>query len=1631
MKRKRETARFAKALRSCLLPVLFATVGVASSGALAQVPTLNVTKPDGAIVDGYRWLIEEDRTHHVVPGETCVGGSLTECLSVDFHRSHMPVVAEGYRDDPLPNLDPGKHYYVSVLPYSAGNDNGSGLSGAPITPGQDSVNVVVNDLPTPTAQIRIFVFHDNYPINNAPDLPEELGLAGFRVLLFDAAGRFGVAGGQMLQDAFGNPIGTSYDAAGNVTAIGDGNVYTGPDGYVTVKNLAPGKYGVQIVPPAGQGWQQTSTIEGTKTIDAWVKANEPPYFSEFGPPGPHVFVGFVKDGQLAPWLDDAGEPLLSGGATVRGRIMGIHGSRPPEFTFYTGAPFPDCWVGLNDLSAGVGKGLYAAPCRDDSTFAIPNVPPGNYQLAIWDANLDVVFGSHNFTVSEGASDVNLLDVPVFNWFAKLENQVFYDANDNGMWDAGELPMPEQNINLRWRDGTIYQAMPTDSAGASPFDEVFPFFSWLVAEVDFARFKATGATIVVDAGGPIDPADPLSFDGHLTPQPQTENGGSGYRTETGPVLTQAFQGFLGQKSVIQWGKKAYEPGENGGISGMVFYAATRAEDDPRYAVAEEWEPGIPRIPVALYLDDGNGGIQDLDGDGIGSAAVFDWSNGTGSRPLVADPGDAIQVTYTDSWDDDPPTGCQGEVYRVDGLYPTDCYDGLRNFNQVRPGVFDGGYAFTSHHPNGIASGSEEVEGLPAGRYIVGVGSHPVYKIVKEEDKNVDFGDSYAVFPLLLPPECVGESHAVPDFLSMQTDRNGLLLPGVAEGLEAPFAGEQRPLCDRKRITLADGANAAVDFFLHTSTPIAGHVVGFILDDLSNEFDPTAPAFGEKFSPPFLPVSIRDWTGREISRVHSDRWGRFNALVPSTYTMNVPMPSGASPNMLVTCMNAANDPYFNRQYSQFCYTFQYMPGTTTYLDTPVVPVAAFAGPGQFPVDCEYPSGTPVVWSVMGSRNGPYAEPGETLTITSAGTVQVTNPLYGEPGEARYVPRDFGFGTNTGTGAVTVGGVPLEIVSWTGDTIVGRVPARRPRVSTGQLEITRGDTGLTTRTGVTVTVGPIAGAIVEVAPATGGTPIQNAIDAANPGDLILVAPGTYEEMVIVWKPVQLQGAGAATVINAVNAPGDKLQAWRDKVWSLADSGQIDLLPAQTVAGAVPLADDRLLTEEGAGVAVFAAQGAFTASPNARIDGLTITGADNGGGIVVNGYADYLAISNNRVYGNAGVYGGGIRVGHPALVLESVGGLIHQDGDNDHVTIEHNWVAQNGGLFAGGVGGGVGLMHGADGYRVADNFICGNFTQGDGGGIGHLGVNQDGVIAGNTIVFNQSFSQGVAVSGGGIYVGGAPSLAGPGGLTTGAGSVTIEGNLIQGNLAGAGDGGGIRLALINGYDIALYRNRPESWYRVAMVDNIIANNVAGFAGAISLQDAANVYVWNNTIANNDSTATAGAAFEAGSPNDSTPQPAGVVAYAHSPELVAAFAGHDAATQDQYGVFSNPQISDNIIQHNRSFSFQIDPVSDPLAFGLSPDIGAGEAPVYWDLAVLPTGTGVLSGTGTIGDACFVQEYFNGQRGQTIHEVEVKSSISAQPAFDEGGNFIDVRFGPLSLGDSDYTPATCPTAGDGVGMLRR
>jgi hypothetical protein len=1730
---------------------------------------LNVVDNDGNAVDGFRWILQQDTTYAVDPNNPSIDPD--ELLSLGFHASYHPVAQNGNQDVGAAtiNADPGR-YYISVLPYTGYSISGQSVE---IVDDTETVTVTVQQHPIPTAQIALYVFHDNFPINGAPDLPEEtnpaIGETGhvdwtqFSVILEEPAGRYGIAGGQVIQDAFGNPLGTEYDrtcdangdpdgdpstnfacldvdGAPIVLALGDGTLAPAADGTLLIRNLAPGKYGVIVIPPTGGGWQQSSTIEGTKVIDAWVKANEPPFFVEFGPPGPHVFIGFTR-----AFVD----PALNGGAVVSGTITDMHMSRPPNFEFFSGRPFPGCWVGLNESNpAGLGRALFAGPCDGESGFSIPNVPPGGYQLKVFDANLDVVIASQGFTVDANGTDCNagatpgcnFGEVAVFNWFARLNTGIFNDTNQDGFWDDGEIGIgPEsQDVSIRWRDGTIYQNFPTDGEGFAPFDEVFPFFHWLVAEVSFANKKATGATFVVDAGGLVDTTtDAFPGYGELTPQLQAENGNLPYRTETGPVLTTGFQGFLGQTSVMHFGKTDYVTfdfgsvpptyvGENGGISGIVYYATTRAEDEPQLAAAEEWEPGVPRVQVNLYADgdidsfplgdfpgvgdvDWNeDGIRDLDddiiddvnGDGVVTLAdvdnyPFGWSEGGAMGPEddensgndgVFDLGDAVQVTWTDSWDDNLPTGCQGSN-NLSGAPLTEfnppvaddrCFDGLRNFNQIRPGVFDGGYAFADYDMDYLATArtgdaaaaiqgfydaiTDPVTGVPnsdllqlgliPGDYIVEAVTPPGYKLMKEEDKNVDFGDEYIPSPQAIAAYCVGDDRLVPPYMSMTTRDGSGALDQLITGIDpadaaAPFAGDTRPLCDRKKVPLSSAQNAAAEFWVMTDVPVAGNVSGVILNDLGNEFNPNSPAFGEKFAPPNVPVGFYDWNGKEVGRVYADTYGRYNLMVPSTFTTNLPQPSGMSPNMLVSCMNDAGtgaepDPFWNPQFSQFCYTFQYMPGTITYLDTPVEPIAAFASPVTYPVDCEMPTTTPVIASVTrDTLDGPYALPGETILVDSMGMTTVDNPNWdGTPGD-QYITRDYSFAGCTveledGNGIRTA----LDNVSCGAAQASGDVPALV--AGAYQVVVTNGD-GAESPIGVTLTVGPWPNnrSIWRV-PGNFAT-IQGAIDGAGRGDLILVGPkldGTqYDELVIMWKPVRLQGWGAGAVtINARQAPTEKVNDWRTNAAALVAAGSIDLVPGQIqgVPGFPALAEAIFPTEEGAVIFVggpSSGNGRFGHPQNqgARIDGFNIIGASTGGGLVVNGYAQYLQIGNNRIVGNAGAFNGGIRIGHPTLFEElNNGNLLYSDAENDFIRIHHNHIAKNGGR--GGVGGGVSLHTGADDYSVDNNRICGNFTSGSGGGIGHLGLSDGGVIADNDVIFNESFAQAGPRAGGGIFIGGQPALMPTGGLllSPGSGTVTIDSNVIRGNLAGAGDGGGIQLASVNGEDVES-NNQSSNWYSVDMINNMIDNNVAGLAGGgVAIQDSVRVTIMNNTVAHNDSTATAALAFSPGVTNVTNATPAGIVARTHSTDFAMLMAAANVPDAD-WEVFSDPAISESIIEHNRSFFWlNFDDATTPgIETGLFP-ANCGTAPVGCDLAdvnAYSVDLAVMDGPFTVADPVLVGEldpqnslltggspgfingYFNVGRGNL--DITEFTTLSTAGAFDEGGNFIQVAYSPLSMFD--------------------
>jgi hypothetical protein len=572
------------------------------------------------------------------------------------------------------------------------------------------------------------------------------------------------------------------------------------------------------------------------------------------------------------------------------------------------------------------------------------------------------------------------------------------------------------------------------------------------------------------------------------------------------------------------------------------------------------------------------------------------------------------------------------------------------------------------------------------------------------------------------------------------------------------------------------------------------------------------------------------------------------------------------------------------------------------------------------------------------------------------------------------------------------------------------------------------------LTVTVGPtgaLPSQVKRVGPTRTYQTIQAAIDAASPGDLILVDPGIYRELPIVYKRVRLQGAGAGSTIliggHFGAGPGfeNPLTKWREKANALADpngdgdrsDSLIGLLPEQ-----VDVVPDFFL-KDGEGPVIFVAPP--ETGPNrfeyggarenltqrARIDGFKLTLADLGGAIWVNAYANKLLISNNVLTSSAGNLGGGIRVGNSTLgmLLKGTVNLPVTEvinSPNPNVDIRFNQIRENGSLK---VGGGIAIFKGADGYRIASNDICGNFARSGGGGIAHRGLSVGGEIVMNKIHFNEVFQGdepgvglGIGGGGGGIEVAGDADPLG--GLTEGSGDVVIDKNLIQGNLAGTADGGGIALRSVNGADVAANADR-NAWHRVQVFNNLIVNNVAGLGGGgISLQDALRVEIVHNTIARNDSTATSTFAFQAGLTNPTTPTVAGLISRVNSKGL-------DRVTPAGEPGYSRPRdgaLRRNIFWQNRSWFW-----SAATAPALQPQPNGQ----YWDIGVVGV-AGCLRPTQSMltvvgadpGGCTYTFNNNNNQFGvDPLFLSPYFNVLTTAAAADEGGNFVQVYYTPLGL----------------------
>ena len=1552
-----------------VLPVL--PIRVPISQAQASPGIVNIVVRDAKTTDPiprFRWVVNLDNSH--------------DQGSLENPASFSPVVASGDEtnatDVSLPDtVAPNRGYLVTVYANDGvgsptTNDPDYKIGGKHFTLPADAGDVVVElqPHPQPLATIKARVFSDDTSPNTEFDVGLEGppdGVENFHVIIDDKVG-------EVTTDWFGNPICTEYsDFPGGTPVPGTGGFCRpGPDGIATIPNLGPNKYEVQVIPPDGQGWVQTTTIEGGFSIAAWVPEGSAGFASEPEEAmiGSQTWFGFIKrcmfgDTSAGDFCDDNNDDA-TGTGTIKG-CMYTNKLDTTETIFALGPPISDLWVTLTD--AGNNDALvWSGPGDPDGCFDVGNVPASTYLIALFDQSLDHIIKFTTVILEEGGT----VDMGgkigsgggrgVAPWFGKMFGSVYLDTNENGLRDAGETPIKAVDLDTRFKDGSIMYTAFTDNGGKYEFPEVFEWEHFFISEVGYGRFRQTGAAVyrtdlennpidypwandcnTLDENGngygddsipgcvPDDPSTP----GVENPDRFCAVADDWTTCEHGPInqtlglasLLQATFLSSGQSFYFDWGKKPFGPGENGGIVGIVFNGTTRNELNAQLQANEDYEPGVPNVPVNLYATrdtspaDGMPDVDTTTGAYVKDHLAAVYKDGLGTDSWYDDllPKDCIPIStfgrsltqvqpYPDIWDK--------------------CLELESILNQDKDGVFDGGYAFDVDCTNPAAVDPfNPAELLPiddctpvaAGTWIVEIEPSKGYRSVMEEDINVFSGD--VLVPAIPPPPCAGPMHTVhvvddrAEALFDPDDPSNVAKTGVynpdflattsvlAPDGGSPFEGDRMPLCNARLIDLKTGNNANSDFFIFTDArykggppvtpsgggiPVPGRIVGILLDDLGLDLDPNSANYAGKRGLPNTPVGIRDYSGKLITTLYTDAYGRFEVLLPSTGTYNCPLPAGPCAGMYYVVGNdpgdvAAPSANFNPNYQTLPLVFEVWPGLTTYADVAIIPTTNLlltsTGGSQFstPPVCKIDADTtPDIQSV----SQPYGMVGDSFTI-----------------------RGVGFGGTQGTSSATLDGEALTVTSWSDSAIGVTIPATVP-AGPHQLLVTRG--GSMSPSGMTIHV---LGAgydftalqMRHVGVGQEYTDLQLALDEAVDGDLILVHPGTYFDRFILHTNVKMQGYGTA-------GPFATLLDGR----FLAGASGLDQLGFDVKVDAIPHGGGRV--PWGQVVTVLAADGQFHSGYRPQIDGFKIaygrtehgngllgpgqTSDDTtqGGGVYVHRFARNLEISNNLITGNFGRRGGGVILGLPS----DFGGNL--DAQNDDVRIHHNQVLNNGGKNHAGA---VALFNGAQDYEVDHNVICGNYAAEYGAGISNFGLNDGGRIHDNKVLFNYAFDEG-----GGIMIAGEMKSEAPGvpgtGLSLGSGDIVVERNLVQGNVSND-DGGGIRVM------------NTVQW-NVRIANNMIVNNLAtDIGGGISLDDVLDVEIVNNTVARNVSTATAEDAdisCNAAESFATCPHGAGLTSTAHS-EAVREFQNTGACTAsgaDCTSEFSNPVLFNNIFRANEAF---------------------------------------------------------------------------------------------------------------------
>jgi hypothetical protein len=372
-----------------------------------------------------------------------------------------------------------------------------------------------------------------------------------------------------------------------------------------------------------------------------------------------------------------------------------------------------------------------------------------------------------------------------------------------------------------------------------------------------------------------------------------------------------------------------------------------------------------------------------------------------------------------------------------------------------------------------------------------------------------------------------------------------------------------------------------------------------------------------------------------------------------------------------------------------------------------------------------------------------------------------------------------------------------------------------------------------------------------------IQDAVDAASDGDVIMVAAGTYTG-VNVRPRNDITSTGVVTQLVYISKTITIQGGYTTTNWTTSD----------------PTANPTTLDAEGKGRVLY-----ITGDISPTVEGLRLTGGNAaglggeqhsygaGGGVYV--ISASATIRNNWVFSNTAFYGGGLYLYDSATTLNGNtvisnagsmgGGGLYLYGSA--AVLNSNTVISNAALL----GGGGGLFLDSSAATLNGNIVASNTTIGGRGG-GLQVFYSPATLSGNTISANS------ARRGGGVYLYSSPAtlggntisgnsdyyFGGGGGLLLIISDATLSGNTIISNTSND-NGGGVHLdssdATLDGNMVisntSVYGDGGGLFLRASAATlnrNVVVANTAitGSGGGLYLAGEGNATLVNNVIADN-----------------------------------------------------------------------------------------------------------------------------------------------------------------------------------------